>query len=338
MSLLDRIFGNRKAPDAELGAIADAVIDRIVTATDKRLALVPGYRKTLHGGALASIDHFRALLQTVPGPIDVGAAAWAQDRSLRPLLAHAQDAPRAFSDDRAVRTFFTESVADQCLALFGLEHKERRVLAPAMVGGQLHKEVARTTVSFDHPRIIGPSAEMRPLRVELGKRMIDFLGMRAMEQVTARSDEKKALETERALLKARLKLAQGAGYGFSKLTAEGAPPRANAATIAHELAKVDKSLAAYSPTGLMKELLAIVRDTFAEPAAYIRYATSTLALDAMNFKVDSSETPEFSLPVVDLWLANSRGEVGPFAIIIARFPRSDLLPERDIVAEAEKYI
>ena len=332
------MLGNRKVPDAEISAMADVIIDRIVAGTDKRIALLSGYRKTLRDVALAAFDQLRSLLQSIPGPFDVGAAAWAKDRSLRPLLAHAQDAPRAFSDDRAVQGFFASNAADHCLALLALEHVERRVFAPKLVGSHIQQEVARTTVSFDHPRVLAPATELRPMRIELGKRIIDFLAMRAMAQLTARSDQKKALETERALLKARLSLAQGAGRGLSGLATESGPPRANAATIARELAAVDKSLAAFAPAGLMQELLVIIRDALANPAAHIRHKATTLALDAMNFKVEPPEDPEFTLSIVDLWLADPLGERGPFALIVAHFPRLDLLPERDYVAEAAKYV
>jgi len=337
VGILDRIFGNRKEPEAGENEIADAIIDRIVESTDKRLALVSGYRKILRDCALTTLEHLRALLQVIPGPIDVGAAAWAQDHSLHAMLARAEDAPRAFSADGTVRAFFESSAAEHCLALFGLEHTERHVLAPALVGEQVQHGVARTTVSFDHPRVLAPSAEMQTLRIELGKRMIDFLAMRAMEQVSARRDEKKALENERALLKARLALAERAGRGLTGLAAAEAKPRSDAATIARELSELEKQLAGFSSTGLMQELLETVRGTYGSPSMHLRHAVSSLSLDAMNFKVESSQKSEFSLQVVDLWLANRAGERGPFAVIIARFPRSELLPSQRLLAEAQKF-
>jgi hypothetical protein len=334
MGLLDLLFGGREKPAAEDDELAAAIIDRIVAATDKRLALVSGYRETLREGALSTLAHLREIALALPGPVDVGAAAWARDRSLRPLLARADDAPRVFSGSREVRAFFRDSVAECCFALLAFKHAERHVLAPAVSGDGIRQDVARTAVSFDHPRVLAPAEHLKSLRIDVGKRMIDFLALEAMARITSITDERKALEAERALLKVRLQLCEGGGHGLAGLADHAEHKAVDPAALRRDLDANAAALAAHSPAGLMKDLLGIVRGVLADSAAHLRLETRTLALDAMNFVVEPPETPDFTVAIADLWV-NGRG---PFTTLVARFPRADLLPERDLAADAEKFL
>jgi len=90
-------------------------------------------------------------------------------------------------------------------------HRRRRGHDPARGGAD--------DVSFGDARILAPATDPVAVRVELGKRAIDFLALRALAQMTAHAQERKDLEQERALLKVRLQLAEQGHMGFTDLTA-----------------------------------------------------------------------------------------------------------------------
>jgi len=336
MGILERIFGGgaQKSAPATDDMVARAIVERVVDATDKRLKLVSGYERALHDAALVTFDHLRRLVLAIPGPVDASAASWAADPALRPFFARAQDAPVAFSRSREVRAFFADSGAPDCIAPIGFEHIERQVFARIQRGDGVQCEVARTTVCFERPRLMVPGNELRAVRIDIGKRGIDYLALRALAAITAVQERKRELEEERALLRMRYDLAVRGGHGLSGLSSAGTAPTADPAALKQELAANQRSLAAHAATGLMAKFVDIVRGVLADPGAHLRFATTPMTLDAMNFKVADGEPGGTRIAVQDLWIDDR----GPFAMMLARFPRSELLPERDLVADAERFL
>lgn len=336
MGLLDRIFGGggqRRVPPKD-DAIAREIIDRVVAATDQRLKGVAGYQAKLRDPALATLEHLRAIATAIPGPVEVNTRAWTQDRTIRALFASARDVPRTFSRDRGVREFFARSVAPDCLAVLGLARTERQVFAPQQRGDGVQLDVARTSVSFGDARIVAPAADPMAARVDFGKRAIDYLAMRALERMTANQEAQKELEQERGLLKARLRLAEQGRAGLSGLGASTGNEVADRAALAAKIKENARALEAFSPTGLMARFIGILRDVLADPAAHLRLEPCTLALDAMNFRVPCASEDSTTLHLQELRLVDRP----PYAIMLAQFPRSELLPAGDALADAERYL
>jgi hypothetical protein len=337
MGLLDLIFGSKdaSAADATDEALAQEIIDRVVDATDKRLRNVSGYQKRLRDPALATLAHARAFLRDLGPAREISARAWAEDRSIRPLFVRQGDVPAAFSADRDVRRVFAESAAAECICVAGFELQERQVFAPALHGDVVQQEVARTAVSFSKPRFLAPAADEPTMRRELGKRVVDYLALRALARITAEQEEMDALAQERALLKARLRLAERGHRGLSGLTgtedaAGASPPEA----IERELQENERALAGHAATNLMDRFLAIVSDVLATPQDHISVVPRHFALDAMNFVAAEGDASASRLEIAELRLA----ERAPYAVLLARFPRNELLPAPDLIAAAERLL
>ena len=158
--------------------------------------------------------------------------------------------------------------------------------------------------------------------------------------MTSDQDQKRELEQERALLRMRLQLAErsqrGLATGFSDAP-ETAAPATDRAGIERELRANEQALSKLASTELMTRFLDILRATLAEPAAHIRVETCAIAVDDMNFLVTDAEraagAEPIELPLQELWL----GARGPFAALVARFPRDELRPD-DAIANAERYL
>jgi hypothetical protein len=335
MGLLDWVFGGepqrRVAPRDD--AVAIEIVDRIVAATDKRLRSVSGYQKKLRDPALATLAHLRGIADGIPGPIDVNARAWTDNPEIRALFAKPQDVAAAFSRDAGVRACFASSTEPACLGILGLARIERQVFAPAQHGESVQHEVARTTVSFGDTRILAPATDPMAVRVELGKRAIDYLGLRALAQMTADEQTRKDLEQERALLKVRLQLAEQGRAGLAGITATAAAP-VDRAALAGKLAENERALAAHAATGLMARFLDILRDVLTNPGVHLRLEACTVPLDAMNYRVADEASAAVVLKLRELVLP----ERPPYAVMVARFPRAELLPVEDAMAQAERYL
>jgi hypothetical protein len=334
VGLLDWVFGlqsNTRTPTRD-EAVAGAIIERVVDATDARLKLVPNYRKVLRDSALTTLDHVRQVLQAIPGPVAVSAAAWTSDRVLRAFFARAADVPMPFSRSRDVRSFFAATAAEECIALLGFERAEREVIATRVEGDGVQREAVHTTVSFDKPVVVAPTADLQATRIELGKRTVDYLAMKALAQITALKAHKKELEDERALLKMRLQMAHAAGRGLAGMVGEAGVASVNTAALARDLEANEQALARYAATGMMAPLMDRLREVLGDPGAWLRVDTHTLELDDMNVKTADAGGAVIKVPICELCLVDR----SPYAVTMARFPRVELLPEQDLWRAAER--
>ena len=314
MSFLERMLGS----DPDSGA--DPVIDRLVAATDKRLALVKGYRQRLREPVLAACERMRAAVARIPGPTVVTARTWSKDDTVRALFAHHDDVDAAFSHDEGAREYFTLHPASDCIALLGLEQREKRVLAAAMAGDMVQTEVARTTVSFAEPVILAPGADEPSVREELA--------LRALERVGALRAQRHELEKDQALIKAKLKLAQRRGIGFGSLAAKGE----SRAELEQDLERTVREVEGAASRQLLPALLDELVGVLTAPDELLSISPSTLALDPMNFVVEAS--PQAVVPKVAtlrLWQRT------PYAVLLARFPAAELKADNRL-AEAEKFL
>lgn len=334
MKVLERLFGGgARSASRHDDALADPLIDRIVAVTDKRLALLKGYRERLREPVASAFRTLHPLIQQIPGPVDVSPDGWARDDTLRALFAHRDDTAVAFSENGDVRDFFALHPAGDCFGMLGLLEVDRRVLAPALQGDMVQTEVARTTVSFTEPQVLVPCADEAAVREQLVKRAIEYLAMRALTRVGALRTQKRELEQERALLQAELQLARRRGAGFAAMDkGNAAAGTTDVAALEHELEAKVHELEKAASQQLLPALLDELARVLGQPGEHLTLVPCTLTLDSMNFAVPAS--PQAITPRVSMLKLADRG---PFAVLVARFPRAALRTENRL-ADAAKYL
>jgi hypothetical protein len=288
------------------------------------------YRKVLRAPVLQARERVAALIARIPGPVEIGPTAWSRDEGVRPLFAHAADAAKAFSEDEGVRSFFMMNPGADCLGMLALQQAERKVLAPVMQG-DLQVEVARSTLSFSEPQIIAPARDEAAVREELAVRALENLALRAMETVGTMRSERRELEKERALLQAELRVARRRGAGFSAIG--GATETRSLAVLEAELARAAEAVEKSASQNLLPVLVEEMLAAFARPEEHLSIEPCTVTLDTMNFVIPPS--PQAVTPRAATLRLGPRG---PFAVLIARFPRAELREREDRMAEAAKYL
>jgi hypothetical protein len=335
VKVLERLFRGSAGRGAlrHDAQLADPLIDRIVAATDQRLALVRGYRERLRGAVAAAYRALFPSIARIPGPIEVSPLSWARDDTLRALFARAADTAAAFGNQEEVRDFFALHPAGDCFGLLALLPVERRVLAPALSGDAVQMEVARTTVSFTEPRVLAPRGDEASLREELVQRSLEYLALVALRRTGAIRAGKRELEQERALLRARLQVARrhGAGFGAIDAPSAGAGP-GDVAALEGELERTVSELERLASRELLPALLDDIGEAMAHHADHLSLDACTLALDSMNFAVPPSA--HAVTPAVSMLELGARG---PFAVLVARFPRASLSPGNRL-ADAAKFL
>jgi hypothetical protein len=335
MGVLDRLFASKTEREriAREEAIADPIIDRLVAKTEKRLAMIPNYRKALRGPVIAARERLGGIVQRIPGPTEVSPASWSKDETLRPLFANGDDAAAAFSEDDGVRMFLAMNPATDCYGMLALLQTERTVLATVQQG-DLQTEVQRKTVSFGEPQVLAPGKDEAEVRNELVMRALEYLALRAMEAVGGMRLERRELEAEQALLRAQIALAQRRGAGFGAIASGDATQVADRGRLERELqetvAKLEQSASKNLLPALMDELLA----AFEHPERHLTVEPCALSLDPMNFSIPPG-SPQAVTPCAAILNLARRG---PFAVLVARFPHGALRAPQNRLAEAAKYL
>ena len=312
--------------------VADPIIDRLVTATDRRLAQVDGYRGKLRAPVLQARERLGEMIGAIPGPFEVSPQSWSAIAGMKPLFARADEAGAAWSGDERVQGYFERHPAAECLGMLALSQVERRVLGMVQQG-DIQVEVARTAVSYSEPQVLAPAPDEAAVRNELALRALEYLAMRAMEEIGAVRARKREFERERALLQAQLELARRRGCGLGGIAAHPAAGSRDAHEIERDLARTVAELEKLASMNLLPALLEALLGALAAPEKHLSIDRCTLALDPMNFAVAPSA--QAVTPCVATLRLAARG---PFAVLIGRFPRASLRPPEDRLAEAARYL
>jgi hypothetical protein len=314
--------------DGAAGAEATAALQRIIEGVDPRLGIATRYRKRLAQPAARALEFARELVAKLPEPLALRAEAWSGDAQLRAFFATAQDVRDIVSRGPEPRAFFEGpgAVRDDAFAILGMTRKQQTVLAQALEGESVRREVPRVSVSFTDHRLASPSATEPELRRELERRVLDFIAGRAAARIGELDERRKALEHERDVLKAHLRLA-GSG-------AKGAKP-AGAQDLEAKLAANEARLReARAALGSLDDRVALVAEMLAAPEKEVAVAVHTLRLDQMNFVVDTGA----EAATVTFVEATAAGGETSRVLVPVRVFRSELAPKGAALAEAERYL
>jgi hypothetical protein len=122
---------------------------------------------------------------------------------------------QAFSRAPDLRAHFQQNPAlPEAYCVLGMRMIERKVLGMAVEGDRVHGEVAQTAVSFSDHRVRVCGRSEAELRSEIERRILDQLALEGLACVVDDQSNRKELEQERAMLKARLKMLERKGTGM----------------------------------------------------------------------------------------------------------------------------
>lgn len=337
-------FRGRDGKQPDIARISDKLVleatDHIVKLANPRLALAKRYRERLAPSVEKTIRHLRSLAGSLPAVRTATAAAWSLDSSLHAYFAKAEELPRAFGRARDLRAWFDENPAqDEALAVLGMALSEQKVLGMALHGDTVQREVAQVAVSFsDHQvRICAP--DEKALRLKIGWRLYEHLGLIALARIGGGKSAREKLEGERALLGARLRMLRKQGAGMA--SAVGSGPEADAEglqALERKLAENDRKLAeAGAGPAVLDRELEIVREVLEDPASAFGITPRKLVLDAMNTKVEGTASgPVHEVEFAEVVLGGDAPVKRACALV--RIPRGELLSEKKLLAEAHRYI
>lgn len=327
MSVLDW-FKNRPSlfePDHVSDEMTLRAIDKAVSLTNPRIKLIDSYQDRLAPAVETSIRYLRERVLAVPPAIRVSSLCWAVDPALRAFFVSARDIPHAIGRSTNLRTLFDKyKEIDQAYFVLAMQFKEQRVLGISMRGDFVQHDVAQTTVSFyEHEaRICGlDDSEVRRL---LGLQAYEYLLAQALIEIGEERTERRDLESNRALIQARLRLLQQQGPGLGSVFGNVPARSDDESKLSAELMENERQLEALGrPQSTLDTELESLHAVLMHPERYIQIEQKQLRLNNMNVLVDDQSTDVASDVAFSLVRLNGVPQ-RQRAFVLASFSRAEL--------------
>lgn len=334
MKLFESIFGGREVVGRYPDALIEMAIERAVDGTDSRLRLLSGYRKRLRAPVVHALDHVVALVDGIPAPVAAGPGNYCNEPRLGAMFASAEAMQQTFARDRALADYRASPEgqgAEQITALLMAHRQERHVLGMDLVGDQVRRDVAQTTVSFTGHHLLEPRSVENECRRFLRRRAFDHLLALALAQLAEARVERADLTRQRDLLQRKLRTMKGATLSFERPD----PDTPDAAALQRELDSVARQLQALgADAGVMKAHLEVVAERLAQAERQLWSEPVSLCLDAMNIRRDPADRAG---RVIGLHELQSIGGARATVLTIQIDPRA-LPAQEDLVTAASRYL
>jgi len=316
--LIDRLRGRYARLDEQ---DIERAIDIVVEQTDPRLRFVRGFRRKLRKPVVRSLVYVDDLVSRIPGPFEISRKAYGTDPQVNALFGSADDIEALFASNKMLQDFFRDTPGcDRVCVPLAMMRREKRILAMALSGDMVRRDVARTAVNFSGHRLGIVCAESEAeLRGKLKWRGIHTLAVTALEDITRLKSRTAELEEQRALLKMKLRDVQAQHSGLDAVA--GAPSGDSQEQQALEQRLEDtaqKLQQARTGVATLVDYLDQVCQVLNHPSRYLRVRRNSVTVDRMGIKLDEM-SHEQGGEVFSATL--SIGTQPDFEIILAAFQR-----------------
>lgn len=315
-------------------------IDKAITLTNPRLKLIPDCEKRLAPAVENTINYLRAQAGELPAVHTLSAKTWSSDPALRAFFVAPSDIPTVLGRSENLRTLFEKFPdLDEACVVLGMAFKEQRVFGMALQGEMVQRDVAQMSAIFsDHRARICGRDETR-LRRLIGAEVFEYLVSHALAEIGEERNERRELQENRSLIRARLRLLQQHGPGLGSLFGEAPAAKSEQERLAAELMENERQLEAMGGSDSILEtelesLMAVLND----PQNHLRFEQKRLRLDSMNTVLDERDADQAG--TVDFSIAELHG-TPPIsrAFVLARVARSELPPPQTInFSDAARFL
>jgi hypothetical protein len=341
MGILDW-FKNRPSPfDADRRSTENCLraIDKAVSLANPRLKLLSSYQERLAPAVETTIGYLRTLMLALPPPVEVAAARWSGEPMLRAFFGAAPDIPVILGRSQNLRTLFDKYPGlDASTFVLAATMSERSVVNLSLQGDAVQRDRAQTAIVFsDHQARICGHEDME-VRHLLATQAYEYLVAQALVEIGADRSERRELEDNRALIRARLRLLQQQGPGLGSLFAPAPTGSGEQSKLAAQLLENERELEAMGNTQTVLDAeLDVLRGVLEHPERYVRIEAKQLRLSTMNIVVDAGSGD--ACAEVRFSLAELLGEpLLQRAFVLARVARSELPAVKMNFDEAARYL
>jgi hypothetical protein len=306
-------------------------VDKAIALVNPRLKLLPNYDKRLAPAVGTTIEFLRAQISTLPAVHVLSSKTWSSDPALRAFFVAPGDIPAVLGKSDNLRTLFDKFPdLDEAYLVLGMVCDVQRVFGMALHGETVQRDVAQTSVNFsDHRARLCDRDESRLRRI-VGVEVFEHLVAQALSEIGEERVERQDLQTNRSLIRTRLRLLQQYGPGLGSMFGAAPSAKSEQAGLEAELLENERQLEAIGGTeSALETELECLKAVLGSPERYLHFEPRRLRLSPMNIVLDETSTEkasEVDFAVVEL---NGATPVSR-AFILARAARSEMPPPQKI--------
>ncbi|MGB5179950.1 MAG: hypothetical protein WBP44_14620 [Gammaproteobacteria bacterium] len=317
---------NRQQKALRLSRMADVLntVESVVDGTDRKIRVVPGYKKKLQKAIESSLEFADDLVNQIPASIEVSRSSFATDPYVNAFFTNVSDLRSIFSHSSEIQDFMDDyhDNSTQCCALLCMERTEKTVMGMELSGDMLKKDVLQVAVSFADHRIYSPAPTEPETREGLKHCLFQGLVSNALERIGQLRLASHHLQSQYQMLHARLRRCQ------QKSTAGIQDARMDDRVLQtmeetrRELVTIEKKIL-HTPRVTPLIVLEQVEDVFSKPHDFVRLRKSSLRLNKMGIRIsDDSPQPGNQLNLTEVMIGDER----PRVVTLATFPKNELIP------------
>lgn len=177
MNLLVSLAGLLR-PDEPPSPEVLKALDRVAERVDPMLRVAAGFERQLQAPVDHALAYCAGLVAALPGPLDVGRRAFAEDPLVHALFATAEDIEQMLGRSQAVRDFLAEPCSlesDHFYAMIAARRQEKRQLGLARQGDIIRNDVPQTVLYFSAQTLIEPNCALDDTLAALRSKAFDSL-------------------------------------------------------------------------------------------------------------------------------------------------------------------
>lgn len=311
-----------------------AAVEAAVLGVDPAIRLVPGYQRKLKEVVIPALAYINHLVEQIPGVVEINGKSFSDDPRVNAFFVNVEDMRRAFSRSSELRDFLADcqrTEVNSCTALLCMKMTERQVLGMELNGDQVKRDVPQITVSFSDHQITSPGLTEDDVRLGLKKCLFQSLVNNALELLANCRATVQQLDAERRTLYARARTLEHPGASRGEpgdLEAGLAMTEVNRKL--SELAQARHEKHCLGPDGTLEQL----REVFRQPDKFVRLANNSLNLSRLGVKLDLQAAGGSRVDIAEVELGGGTRRV----VVLARFPREELLPSQDFLSNVSHYL
>jgi hypothetical protein len=335
MNMVKGGIGHR-ATGQKRQAIKSELIEQVVDNTDTNMRLIIGYKKKLRHAVESSFEYIDALVETIPGPVDVNRHTFSTDPQVNAFFVNVEDLQVKFSRSPELRDFIEQNSVrelNDIFALLCMEKKEKTVYGVELEGDIIRRDVPQVGVSFSDHQLLSPAHTESQVREGLRHCLFDGLVTEAVERLKLSQSKVERLQDQKRRLQIMLRNARAKRHG--SISGEKAIP-VKSAELQRLLAENERALIA-SKTGLgtPEDSLKQVNGVFENPDQYIKVDNVELKINKMGIKLNEKSQESAN----EIHLAQvAFGETPSRVVLLARYPSSEILPKEDFLQRMNLYL
>ncbi len=324
---------DRRRHDEEV----ERTIERVVDHANPRIRGLPGYRRRLRDAVARSLDYCDELAQRLPGPVRLDRQTWSSDPQVNALFASADRMRWALTSPQ-VRAYVKETPLEtgDCYAVLAAMPQVRSQLGMELLGDAIQRDVKQTTVSFANHEVGLPAGDPEQVRVLTAHAVMDTLVGTAVQDIAAQEERIAGLDERLRMVRIKQKALSPTARSVDLLGTGGEPKSAEYEALGKRIQELEMDLAD-ARQGLstlddyLDRLVAVLR----HPENHVGARLERVRLDRMN--VVRQDRGDDDAQVLE-FLRGYRGDRPGRVLLMVRFPRSELVPDSERLAEVERYV